>query len=115
MCELAYGNKPSRVVAPLHWKQCVFAAKSLRQVQRVENIWSLLRGITLSTLWIEPNDLVFNNERWNVAKIHKIIWDALLDYGRVAWNRCMRLIIKTLKTLKSLIKAGVGTRLFVSE
>jgi hypothetical protein len=84
-------------------------------VQRVENIWSLLRGITLSTLWIEPNDLVFNNERWNVAKIHKIIWDALLDYGRGAWNRCMRLIIKTLKTLKSLIKAGVGTRLFVSE
>jgi hypothetical protein len=49
-------------------------------MQDVENILSLLRGITL---WIEWNDLVFNNERWNVGKIHKIIWDALLDYGRV--------------------------------
>jgi hypothetical protein len=31
VCELAYGNKPSWVVAPPHWKQCVFATKSLRQ------------------------------------------------------------------------------------
>ncbi len=62
-------------------------------MQDVENILSLLRGITL---WIEWNDLVFNNERWNVGKIHKIIWDALLDYGRVVWNTCMRLIKKTL-------------------
>jgi len=32
VCELAYDNKPSRVVAPLHWKQCVFATRSPRQV-----------------------------------------------------------------------------------
>jgi hypothetical protein len=64
-------------------------------VQHVENIQSLLRGITLCTLWIEWNDLVFNNERWNVVKIHKVIWDALFDYGRVAWSRCTRLIRKT--------------------
>jgi hypothetical protein len=30
-----------------------------------------------------------------LLKIHKVIWDALLDYGRAAWNRCMRLIRKT--------------------
>ncbi len=89
------------VVSPIHWKQCVFAAKSPRQVQRVENIWCLLKGITLWTLWIERNDLVFNNERWNVVKIHKVIWDALLDYGRVAWNRCMKLILKTPRTKKN--------------
>ncbi len=61
--ELAYDNKPSQVVAPLHWKQCDFAAKSPRQVQDVENIWSLLKGITLQILWIEWNDLVFNNRK----------------------------------------------------
>ncbi len=100
VCELAYGYKPSWVVAPQHWKQSVLAAKSPRQVQHVENIQSLLRGITLCTLWIEWNDLVFNNERWNVIKIHKVIWDALLDYGRAAWNRCMRLIKKIPKIKK---------------
>jgi len=94
VCELAYSNKPSRVVAPLHWKQCVFVAKSPRQVQHVENIWSLLKGITLWTFYIERNDLVFNNERWNVFKIHKVIWDALLDYGKATWNKCMKLIKK---------------------
>jgi hypothetical protein len=30
VCELAYGNKPSWVVVLLHWKQCVFVAKSPR-------------------------------------------------------------------------------------
>jgi hypothetical protein len=30
--ELAYGNKPSRVVAPLHWKQFVSVAKSPKQM-----------------------------------------------------------------------------------
>jgi hypothetical protein len=100
MCDLAYGNKPSRVVAPLHWKQCVFVAKSPRQVKCVENIWSLPRGITLWNLWIEWNDLVFNNKRWNVVKIHKVIWDALLVYGRANWNRCMKPIRKTLRAEK---------------
>jgi hypothetical protein len=47
--------------------------------------------------------LVFNNERWNVVKIHKVIWIALLDYGRVAWNRCMRLIRKTPKAKNKLL------------
>jgi hypothetical protein len=32
VCELAYDNKQSLVVGPLHWKQCVFVVKSLRQV-----------------------------------------------------------------------------------
>jgi hypothetical protein len=53
-------------------------------------------------LWIERNDLVFNNKRWNVVKIHKIILDALLDYGRAAWNRCMKLIRKPLGQKKKL-------------
>jgi hypothetical protein len=64
----------------------------------------LLRGITLWALWIEQNDLVFNNERWNVGKIHKVIWDALLDYGTATWNRCMRLIKKTLRVERKLLE-----------
>ncbi len=84
-------------------------------MQHVENIWSLLRGITFWTWWIEQNDLVSNNERWNAIKIHKVIWDALHYYNRVAWNRCMRLIIKTLKASRSLISVGVSIKLFVSK
>jgi hypothetical protein len=63
--------------------------------------------------------LVFNNERWNVVKIQKVIWDALLDYGRAAWNRCMRLIRKILRAKKKLLKKFDNSwgrhRLFVLE
>jgi hypothetical protein len=58
VCELAYSYKPSWVVAPLHWKQSVLATKSPRQVQHVENIRSLLRGITLCTL-CELNGMIW--------------------------------------------------------
>jgi hypothetical protein len=44
--------------------------------------------------------LVFNNERLNVVKIHKVIWDALFDYGMATWNKCTRLIRKTPKMEK---------------
>jgi hypothetical protein len=70
----------------------------------VHNIWFLLRGITFWTLWIERNDLVFNNKRWNVVKIHKVIWDALFDYGMVAWNRCMKLIRKPIGAKKNIFQ-----------
>jgi hypothetical protein len=48
-------------------------------------------------------------------KIHKIIWDALLDYGRAAWNRCMRLIRKTSRTKKNFSRSLIDTELFVLE
>ncbi len=48
--------------------------------------------------------MVFNNERWNVVKIHKVIWDAQLDYGMVTWNRCMKLIKKTPRMKKKLLE-----------
>jgi hypothetical protein len=56
----------------------------------VENIWSFLRGITLWFIWIDCNDLVFNNVRWDGCRIQKTIWDALLDYGHVAWRWCVK-------------------------
>ncbi len=42
--------------------------------------------------WIEHDDLMFNNKRWNLNNVHKVIWDAFLDYGKVAWNTCVKLI-----------------------
>lgn len=52
----------------------------------------LLRGIMLWMLSIGCNDLVFNNKRWNLNKVHKVIWDALQYYGKATWNICVRLI-----------------------
>jgi hypothetical protein len=41
--------------------------------------------------WV-PQPYFDPNERWNVVKIHKVIWDVIIDYGMAAWNTCMKLI-----------------------
>jgi hypothetical protein len=81
-----------------------FCCQKFKANALCEKIWSLLRDITFWTLWIGQNNLVFNNERWSVDKVHKVIWDALLDYGRAAWNRCMRPIRKTPRVEKKLLE-----------
>ncbi len=55
-------------------------------------------------LWIKHNDLVFDNKRWNLNKVHKVMWDAFLDYSRTTWNKCVRLIKQTPRANKKLIK-----------
>jgi hypothetical protein len=37
MHELAYGNKPSKLVASMQWKQCIFVVWTPRHVWRMEN------------------------------------------------------------------------------
>jgi hypothetical protein len=44
--------------------------------------------------WIERNGKAFNNGSWPAHKRHKLIWDALVDYGRTAWAKCMNLLCK---------------------
>jgi hypothetical protein len=46
-------------------------------------IWHLLRGITLWTIWIERNDRVFNQEQWHVSRVKHRIWDELIIYAKV--------------------------------
>jgi len=50
--------------------------------------------------WIERNDKAFNNESWPAHKRQKLIWDALMDYGRIAWAMCMMKLSKHVPTKK---------------
>jgi hypothetical protein len=50
--------------------------------------------------WIERNDNAFNNESWPAHKRQKLIWDALMDYGRIAWAKCMMKLSKHVPTKK---------------
>ena len=35
------------------------------------------------------NDLVFNDTYWLAEKTHQIVWDSLLDYGRLEWQQTL--------------------------
>jgi hypothetical protein len=66
--------KPFQLASPMQWKHVNFTARVSRCFHCVENIWSFSRGTTLWSIWIECNDLVFNNARWDrCSRIHKMI------------------------------------------
>jgi hypothetical protein len=89
----------------LTWEQALFFARSPRSFQSTERFWSLLRGVTLWTLWVARNEEVFNQYSWHRTKIELIIWQGLVDYGRGDWAKAVALIRKDLdKSEKALVR-----------
>lgn len=37
-------------------------------------------------IWVERNDLTFNNQRWDIKKMQRMIWQGLLEYAIHAWD-----------------------------
>jgi hypothetical protein len=52
-------------------------------------IWHLLRGITLWTIWIKSIGKVFNHEQWHESKVKQRLWDELIIYAKAAWDRAI--------------------------
>jgi hypothetical protein len=65
--------------------------RPLRSCQNIK-IWHLLCGITLWTIWIECNDRVSNQKQWHESKVKHLIWDDLIMYAKVAWERVVNLL-----------------------
>jgi hypothetical protein len=84
-----------RYTAPMLWKCSVFTANELRRFHNVTELWSLLGGITRKGIWIERNHASFNDQKWLSQKVERVIWKSLLNYGRVAWGRCLWTIRKS--------------------
>lgn len=38
------------------------------------------------------NDTIFNSIHWHVEKTHQHVWDALFDYGRVEWQKTLKVL-----------------------
>ena len=77
-----------------NWKQALFGERIPKKFGKTIQIWHLLRGITLWTIWIERNDKVFNHEEWHEAKVKHRIWEEFIYYAITAWER-VKMLIKT--------------------
>ena len=75
-----------------NWKQGIFGERIPFKFRKMTKIWHLLRGTTLWTIWVERNDKVFNQEQWHVSKMKAHIWNTLLMYAHMAWQRVLKLI-----------------------
>lgn len=72
-----------------HWHHGIFGKKVPPSFSKYSEIWLLLRGITLWTIWIERNDLNLNNTTWDASRVEQTIWNGLLDYARIAWRKAL--------------------------
>ncbi len=79
---------------PLSLKQCLFNCKLLNSLKRFSLLWALLCGIVLWSIWIKWNDLIFNLVKWQDAKLRKVMWDSLLNYGRMEWKHTLVMVQK---------------------
>jgi len=78
----------------LSLKQCLFNCRLPNSLRRFNLVWALLCGIVLWSIWIEWNDLIFNLVKWWDARLRRIMWDSLLNYGRVEWKHTLAMIQK---------------------
>jgi hypothetical protein len=57
----------------LDMKQALFAHRMPCRFRKINRLWLLIRGVTLWTIWIARNDLVFNQKRWSSHRIEAAI------------------------------------------
>jgi hypothetical protein len=69
----------------------------------LDQLWSLLRGITLWNLWIAHNQYVFNRVRWQPEYVATLIWQGILDNGYTAWTHYHKVITMQPESSKKLL------------
>jgi hypothetical protein len=66
--------------------------------------FSLSPGTTMWQLWTMYNMLIFQKKYWNHALVCLLIWQSILDYGRVAWAKCLAKITECSSAQKKTLR-----------
>lgn len=74
----------------LNWHHGIFGRKIPSSLSKVSRIWLFLCGITLLAIWIERNDLTFNNNKWDEKKMEGDILQSLWNYVGIAWGKALK-------------------------
>ena len=77
-------QKKKRRLRLLDWHHVILGKKTPSSSCKFFIIWFYLKGFALWTMWLERNDLTFNNARWEETEIHQTIWQGFV---RIAWNQ----------------------------
>jgi hypothetical protein len=53
-------------------------------------------------IWIEQNDRVLNHEQWHESKSKHLVWDDLIIYAKVGWERLIKYVMINTYSSKAL-------------
>jgi hypothetical protein len=56
-------------------EQCMFNKKLSSKFRKFNLLWSLIRSVTLWSIWLKRNNLSFNGVDWHDNKLKKVMWD----------------------------------------
>ena len=69
--------------------QCLFDQTLSKFLKPFSRIWFFLRSGLPWIIWCQHNNLACNASQWPLEKTHLVVWDSLLDYGRLEWQRTL--------------------------
>lgn len=84
---LVHGKEAEGPWQMVTWKNGIFSCEIPRKFNQFKRVWMELRTVVLWALWIERNDKVFNDVSWPPAKLMQVVWDGIIDYGRIEWTK----------------------------
>lgn len=87
----------------LTWRQGIFSGGIPRKFNALKWLWLEVRTVVLWVLWIQRNDMVFNNQAWTDERLLQYIWSGLLDYGCVEWAKVCNKHPRTLLAQRKLV------------
>lgn len=58
--------------------------------QRLTRVFPIVarNGLTW-IIWRQRNDLDFNAMQWLLKKTYQVVWDSLIDYGKIEWQQTL--------------------------
>ena len=86
---LLKGRRNLRSPQRFSFHQCLFGQPVRLRKKGLIKLWSLLRGVGLWCIWLSGNAKVFDGSSWPDPKSRNFLWEALLDYGRIAWKKTL--------------------------
>lgn len=90
-----------------------FSNRISRKFQNLSQIWIELYIVILWILWLECNDMAFNQTHWPTTKLLQKIW-LVINYGQMEWEwikiQCKRIPYKKDRLVHCFWIGGVAKR-----
>lgn len=70
--------------------QCHFHKDLQESLKKLYVICFFVKSGMPSTIRQQIIDLVLNNIKWHMDKVHWMVWESLMDFGKIEWHEMLQ-------------------------